>query len=111
FDGQPLQLPMTGLTVAVANGPLLTPRPTGPTFNVFILLARSVRLQATAVDGQAQVFWPTNAGKWALQSTETLSPNSSWTDDANTPAVVGNQYVVTNLISQGTRFYRLRATQ
>src|SRR6185369_1822004 len=31
FDGQPLVLPMTGLTVAIPNGPLLTPPPTGPT--------------------------------------------------------------------------------
>ena len=111
FDGQPLDLPMKGLTVAVPNGPLLTPRPTGPTFNVFVLLPRSVRLQASAVDGQARISWPTNSGKWILQSTESLSVNSAWTDDPNTPVVVGGQYVVTDSISQGARFYRLRAAQ
>jgi len=110
FDGQPLVLPMTGLPVAAPNGPLLTPRPTGPTFNVFILLPR-FRLQATEVDGQAQVFWPTNSGNWILQSTDGLSLNSVWTDDTNTPVVVGGQYVVTNPFSQGSRFYRLRAAQ
>ncbi len=109
FDGQPLDLPMTGLKVAVPNGPLLTPPPTGPAFNVFILLPGSVRLQAAAVDGQAQISWPTNSGKWVLQFTESLSPNSAWTDDSSTPVVVGGQYVVTNSISQGARFYRLRA--
>ena len=109
FDGQPLDLPMTNLTVAVPIGPLLTPPPTGPTFNVFILLPRSIRLQATAVDGQVQVFWPTNSGKWILQFTDSLSANSAWTNDPNTPVVVGGQYAVTNINSQGTRFYRLQA--
>ena len=41
FDGQPLQLPMTGLTVAAPVGGMLTPPPTGPTFNVFVLLPLS----------------------------------------------------------------------
>jgi hypothetical protein len=111
FDGQPLNLPMTGLTVAVPNGPLRTPPPTGPTLNVFILLPRVVRLQATALNGQAQVSWPTNAGKWVLQSTASLSPKSAWTDETSAPVLVGGQYVVPILKSQGTRFYRLRAAQ
>jgi hypothetical protein len=38
FDGQPLHLPMTGLTVAAPLGPFLAPAPTGPTFQVFVLL-------------------------------------------------------------------------
>jgi len=111
FDGQPLSLPMTGLTVAAPNGPLLTPPPTGPAFNVFILLPRFVRLQATAVDGQAQVSWTTNSGNWSLQFTENLPQNNGWTDDTNVPAVVGGQYAVTNLNVQRPRFYRLRAAQ
>jgi hypothetical protein len=38
FDGQPLSLPMTGLTVASPTAAMLTPPPTGPAFNVFVLL-------------------------------------------------------------------------
>jgi len=38
YYGQPLQLPMAGLTVAAPLGGMLTPPPTGPTFNVFVLL-------------------------------------------------------------------------
>lgn len=41
FDGQPLQLPMTGLSVAKPMAPFRTPAPTGPTFNVFVLLPKS----------------------------------------------------------------------
>ena len=41
FDGQPLQLPMTGLTVAKPMAPFRTPAPTGPTFNVFVLLPKT----------------------------------------------------------------------
>ncbi|PWU19376.1 MAG: hypothetical protein C5B50_06660, partial [Verrucomicrobia bacterium] len=41
FDGQALELPMSGLTVAKPNGPLKAPLPTGPTFNVFVLLSRT----------------------------------------------------------------------
>jgi len=41
YDGQALQLPMTGLTVAKPMAALQTPAPTGPTFNVFILLPKT----------------------------------------------------------------------
>jgi hypothetical protein len=109
FNGQLLELPMTGLTVAAPNGPLLAPPPTGPTFNVFVLLPRSVRLQIAAVDGQAQISWPTNAGTWVLQFCDNLSPYGGWTDSVGTAAVRGEQYVVTTSFAQGTRFYRLRA--
>jgi hypothetical protein len=41
FDGQPLPLPMTGLTVSKPMAALRTPPPTGPTFNVFVLLPKT----------------------------------------------------------------------
>jgi hypothetical protein len=41
FDGQPLQLPTTGLTVAKPMAALRTPPPTGPTFDVFVLLPKT----------------------------------------------------------------------
>lgn len=41
FDGQPLELPMTGLTVAKPMAPFQTPAPTGPTFSVFVLLPKT----------------------------------------------------------------------
>ena len=41
YDAQPLKLPMAGLSVAAPNGPMMTPQPTGPAFNVFVLLKKS----------------------------------------------------------------------
>jgi hypothetical protein len=41
FDGEPLQLPMNGLSVARPSGQLRTPPATGPAFNVFVLLSHA----------------------------------------------------------------------
>ena len=41
FDGKALKLPMNGLTVAKPMAALRTPTPTGPTFNVFVLLPKT----------------------------------------------------------------------
>jgi hypothetical protein len=106
YDGQPLELPMNGLTVAAPNGPLLTPPPTGPTFNVFMLRTWSVRLRIGTVDGRTQISWPTNFGNWTLQINASLS-SEGWTDDANIPVISGTRYVVGNPVSESNRFYRL----
>jgi len=42
FNGQPLTLPMANLSVAAPLGEMLTPPPTGPTFNVFVLRSVAV---------------------------------------------------------------------
>ena len=49
YRGQPLILPMNGLRPAPPNGPMLMPPPTGPSFNVFVLLPRQAmpKLQLT----------------------------------------------------------------
>lgn len=109
FDGKPLYLPMTNLTVAVPNGPLLTPPPTGPAFNVFVLLPRLVRLETSRVNGQMQFSWPTNAGYWVLQSAGNLSTNADWTDATNSPAVVDGQFVESLPQAAKSQFFRLRA--
>jgi len=106
YDGRPLQLPMTGLTVAVPNGPLLTPPPTGPTFNVFVLLSRSVRLNVVSVDGKPEVSWPTNAGTWVLQFSSSVT--REWTDYPNGPTIRAGDYVVRDSLPGDSRFYRLR---
>lgn len=109
FNGQPLDLPMTGLPVAVPNGSMTTPPPTGPTFNVFVLLPNTVALQARMVNGQLQLSWPVNPNGWMLQYTPSLSASGAWTDVAAGPVVVGSYYVVTVPISGKAGFYRLVA--
>jgi len=108
FDGTPLVLPMTGLTVAVPNGPMITPSPTGPTFNVFVLRPLLVLLQETVVGGAIQLSWPANSTNWVMQFTPSLSPLSTWTDVTSAPAVVGGQNVLNFPISGNAGFYRLR---
>jgi hypothetical protein len=50
--------------------------------------------------------WPTNSAGFTLQSTPALSP-ATWSVLTNTPAVSGNQFVITNSVSASNRFYRL----
>ncbi|MDE3068084.1 MAG: hypothetical protein KGJ60_11110 [Verrucomicrobiota bacterium] len=53
------------------------------------------------------LLWPTNVTGFVLQNSASLSATSAWTS-ASSPVVVGNNYVVTNAISNGAMFYRLR---
>ena len=108
FDGTPLVLPMTGLSVAVPNAPMITPSPTGPTFNVFVLQSLEIQLRVALVNGQIQLIWPTNSGSWVLQFRSSLSPSGAWTAVTNTPAVVKGQNVLVLPISTSVGFYRLR---
>ena len=52
--------------------------------------------------------WPTNATGFTLQSTLRLNPPVTWIEVTNAPALFGTQWTVTNTISAGDRFYRLR---
>src|SRR5260221_14055104 len=85
---------MTGLTVAVPNGPMITPLTTGPTFNVFVLLSLESQLREALVNGQIQLSWPADSASWGLQFTPTLWPSTTWTDVTNTPAVVNGHNVL-----------------
>ena len=107
FRGQPLQLPMTNLTVASPNGPLVTPPPTGPTFNVFVLLPRADKLQIKRAGGSVQVCWPISLGAYTLQFKNNLA-TASWTDSTISPAVAGDQFMITEPVGAVAKFYRLR---
>jgi hypothetical protein len=107
FDGQPLDFPLTGLTVGAPNGPFLTPPPTGPAFSVFVLLPCFNKLRIQWVNGIIKVYWPTNRGSYVLQFKDHLSGNT-WRDMEVEAAVEGDQYVITDDTAGATRFYRLR---
>ncbi len=53
------------------------------------------------------LLWPTNATDFGLQNSTFLSATSIWSS-VSSPFVVGNNYVVTNSISNGAMFYRLK---
>jgi len=111
FRGQRLQLPMTNLTVAPVNGPLngplVTAPPTGPTFNVFVLLLRGNALRIQRAGGSIQVCWPVGLGANALQTTHSLDALGSWLDSTNNPAVVGDRFMITEPVTSVAKFYRL----
>jgi hypothetical protein len=61
-----------------------------------------------ARQGSALAFsWPTNSVGFALEYATNV-PAANWVSASPAPVVVGGQYVVTNTITNGDRFYRLR---
>lgn len=53
------------------------------------------------------LWWPTNAVGFELEYTTNL-PAINWVPIATTPVIVGNRFIVTNAITDLSRFYRLR---
>jgi hypothetical protein len=66
------------------------------------------RLSIARVANQVVIAWPTNAAGLGLQLTTNLLPPINWSNVTNTPAVLGEQNTVTNSISNGKSFYRLK---
>ncbi len=63
-------------------------------------------LSLSRQDGQLIFSWPTNATGFTLQSATALS-GANWLPVSPAPGVVGEHYVVTNVINGPVRFYRL----
>jgi hypothetical protein len=71
-------------------------------------LVVSVSLDVRQSGNDLLLSWPSGAVGFALQSTPDLNPPVTWTDATNVPAIAGTQFVVTNAISGGGRFFRLK---
>lgn len=66
-------------------------------------------LSMVLAGGQCLVRWPASASGFVLESTGALSEtNGAWTTVTNAPVVVDFLNMVTNDVSGGSRFYRLR---
>ena len=65
-------------------------------------------LRITRTEDFVVLSWSINAQNFFLQAKADLSTNSVWTDVTNTPVQVGNRWHVTNSISGGLKYYRLR---
>ena len=64
---------------------------------------------AAQTSGNSLVLnWPPSATAYVLETSTNLSVGNSWSVVTNVPAIVGFQNTVTNDISAGNHFYRLR---
>ncbi len=65
-------------------------------------------LQAQVSGSNLMLSWPMSAQNFSLQTTTNLADPNSWTTLPNVPAIVNLQNAVTNPVSDGARFYRLK---
>lgn len=65
-------------------------------------------LAIRVVDGNVVLSWPTNATGFTLQSATDLALPVQWVDATNSPAVVGTEFSVTNAMTVGSQFFRLK---
>ena len=67
-----------------------------------------VYLKSSRSGNNLILSWPTNAIGFTLQSATNLIPSVTWDDSSNAPVIIGAQFTVTNPISDGVRFFRLK---
>jgi hypothetical protein len=65
-------------------------------------------LQITNSGGNMQIFWPTSAIGYHLESTLNLQPPATWVPVTNPVSVIGNLDSVTITPSAPSVFYRLK---
>jgi hypothetical protein len=65
-------------------------------------------LQAQTGNGSLILSWPLSAANFSLQTTTNLVDPNSWVTLTNVPAIVNLQNAVTNPVSGGAQFYRLK---
>lgn len=63
-------------------------------------------LTAQPVENGVVIQWPLSADGYTLESADSLE--SAWMPVTNTPVIVGFENTITNDVSAGSRFYRLR---
>jgi len=112
FRGQRLELPMTNLTVASLSLPVTAPfvlaSPTGPDFNVFVLLPARPTPLISRTDGSIRIYWPVSLGTDALQFSSRLGGSDDWQSLTTDPVVVGDQFMASEFPEAASKFYRLR---
>lgn len=82
----------------------------GSDIGAFEYIPVSPQLNVQLAGNNAVLSWSTNDFGFALQSITALpSPPNIWSTVPDVPVVVGGQFVVTNGLTTGTKFYRLKA--
>ncbi|MGD0259053.1 MAG: LamG domain-containing protein [Verrucomicrobiota bacterium] len=79
----------------------------GTNYGADVAFIPSPALSIVRSGTNALVSWITNASGFSLWYATNLPP-ASWTSNSSPPAIVSGQYTVTNPISGGAKFYRLR---
>ena len=69
---------------------------------------RSPPLSILRAGSEVVLSWPTTATDYFLESTEDLNVPVEWAQVNEVPAVVEHQLTVTNTVTGGQKFYRLR---
>ena len=65
-------------------------------------------LRIAATGTNAIVAWPTNATGYVLERTANL-PATNWSTDTNLRGVTGADFTITNPVTPGRLFFRLRS--
>jgi hypothetical protein len=65
-------------------------------------------LRASATDNQVMLTWPLASTGYYLESAAALGTNRVWVSNATASAVTNGRIVITQPLSNSTRFYRLR---
>lgn len=65
-------------------------------------------LQVQASGNNCVLSWPLSAAGFTLQCTTNLADSNTWTTLTNVPAIVNLQNVISNSITGGSEFYRLK---
>ena len=65
-------------------------------------------LQARISGNNVIISWPLSANGYVLETTDNLTTPNAWLAVTNAPAIVDLQNAVTNGVSSGSHFYRLR---
>lgn len=65
------------------------------------------RLGVQVASGSVILTWPSSSGGYAVECTPTLA-GANWQTITNAPSVSGSVYAMTNAVSEGSMFYRLR---
>ncbi|MDQ6631660.1 MAG: hypothetical protein M3Y82_07860, partial [Verrucomicrobiota bacterium] len=75
--------------------------------SIFRIVMPGPQLNFARTGNQLVLSWPTNAVGFTLQSITNLT-STNWISSTNLPVILGGQYTVTNNLSSGSRFYRLK---
>jgi hypothetical protein len=117
FDGTDVDFPWSALVMgtdgnfygtSIYGGDLSSDTRGGGTIFRIVMPPPPPSLTIAQSGNHLVLSWPTNADGFTLQSAPSLDAAANWVDSTDQPAIVGDQYFMTNNISGAAQFYRLK---